>query len=109
MKTKMTLVTINVTANDIKHGKRRDCRACPIARAVLRKVDHKKALRAAKPMFNTPASMGARYVHVGDHCCEDTPSLAVGFVSAFDDGYPVEPFKFQVSIPTKFLKRPSAA
>lgn len=94
---------IHVTQEDIEHGVKGECAACPVARAVDRETGKwsyvggscitvyetlNEALRP-KPLFRTDAEFKLhgkkRY---------DTPRSATRFINRFDTGEPVKPFNF---------------
>lgn len=74
---------ITVTAEDIAYGKVRSCRECPVALAI----------RRANPSADI-------YVDGYRIAIDDgravTPDIAREFIGAFDGGYPVEPFEFEL-------------
>lgn len=97
---------LEITADDITHGARMDCRACPIARAI-----HRAAFNA---LFGTDGFDGrleaiAKHsklrvtVRVGpldnpefiDYSVA-TPASCLQFMRRFDAGFTVEPFTIEV-------------
>lgn len=85
--------TINVTARDITEGTRDNCESCPIARAVLRHVKYAEVYR--------------RKVYLTCTKCVFLPGIARDFISLFDVGKEVSPFKFKLDIPKEYLKNAS--
>lgn len=89
------MTTITVTQDDIDHGKKADCRCCPIARAVR---------RAWKPECKFVAVTGIKlFVYFkptstnwNPHEVYTLPLEAELFVADFDNGKGVEPFEFEV-------------
>lgn len=91
MKLKTTL--IRVTAEDIATGKKNDCWACPIAKAVTR------TLRLS-PDQQMPGrfSVGGNYVRI-ERQKYTLPRSAIRFIRRFDSEQDVEPFRFKLSHP----------
>ena len=95
-----TTLTINVTKNDIKEGDVRKCRSCPVARAITR--------RLRKPYF---ASASVFKILIVDDDAPSSRSLSnvprsVGaFITDFDRRRKVDPFSFEIEIPTEYLRR----
>ena len=76
---------INITAKDIKNGKRQDCSACPIALAATR-------------AFKIKMGCGAMILS-GDEVKTPNyylPIKAMRFIKDFDGGKTVAPFKFTI-------------
>ena len=83
-------VTVEVTADDIAHGKPGRCSSCPIALGVIR------------------SGIGATDIAVGLETCwvsmahdehltgYEMPDEALDFIDAFDNGRPVAPFSFSM-------------
>lgn len=89
------MITINVTANDIKKGIRRNSRLCPIALAVKRAMGREVGVGTDLYYF----SAKNLYEHDVYHRWSDTERARVEpFVSAFDAGQPVEPFRFTMRL-----------
>jgi hypothetical protein len=93
-------ISIQVTEEDIKKGKRKDACACPIALALRRLLPRRYHAHVSKrfisgcdgPMNNQPTRGGkVRY-------CLDvkTPDVARDFIKRFDRGLLVEPFEFLI-------------
>lgn len=77
-------MTIHVTAEDIRWGKRRDCAHCPVALAIQRQVDQ----------F---ATVGRVNFLINDTLIE-IPEVVKDWTLAFDDGHQVAPFTFELDI-----------
>lgn len=78
-------IRVTVTAAMIRDGKRGDCEACPVFRAV----------RAVDPRIRT-----ARMFYLGfDTFRLRTPEAAKGFMAAFDAGLNPPPFSFNLEVP----------
>lgn len=83
-------ITVNVTANDIKHGKPTEPCLCPVARALRRKGDK-----------NGPVGVGFYYADFrkdGFFRQFELPSHVRQFIRNFDRNLPVKPFKFVVEV-----------
>jgi len=77
-------ILIELSADDITHGTKKDCSDCPVARAVAR------ALPGSRPeVFHEEIELYGKYRGTAT-----TPSEISEFIEAFDDGVPVEPFRF---------------
>lgn len=77
--------TINVTLRDIKKGIKHQSSHCPIARAIKRLTDIRLCVCQEWISFD-----GIRI---------PTPQKASDFISNYDLGQPVKPFKFKLDIP----------
>ena len=94
----MTTRTYKVTQKDINTGKRGFCKRCPVALAI---------------QWQTPldweVSVGAYIGEIAFYYREDTkkgpseprirlqtPIIASRFIRNFDEGFPVEPFEFEL-------------
>ena len=88
--------TLNVTATDIKLGKRQDGEFCPLARAATRLFTNTANLMIlVMPKYIEmwtikPGPMIGRYL---------LPEEAIAFVRDFDAGRPVAPFTVEVEVP----------
>lgn len=80
--------TIEVTQADIDAGESQSCTACPIALAVQRVF----------PECRIEVTERAMYLYRGEEleARANTPRTAARFVRLFDQGFPVEPFTFEV-------------
>jgi hypothetical protein len=90
-------ITIKVSKNDIEAGMRSDCKSCPVALAIARRL--KKKFR--------PAVGSMDFVVIGPDCMSPDVYLSEDvrrFIRNFDLGLNVEPFTFKTEIPAKFLK-----
>lgn len=92
-------VTVNVTANDIKYGKRSDGFSCPIHRALNR---HKVVREQGEFYVN---KYSVRHLRESAYLSWNwtlifsaIPSRATSFITQFDCGFPVEPFTFEMEI-----------
>jgi hypothetical protein len=88
--------TINVTARDIKYGRRCDGQSCPIARAVLRT---KWGKDSEAYNFTVAAKSIIRFYLNRTPDRIDLPQEANEFVRRFDRNQPVEPFSFTIEVP----------
>lgn len=98
---------IIVTANDIKKGKNRDIRNCPLARAI----------RHHRPLSRADAHVGLSYIMWErsfpnstrtQYISQPLPQEAIDFRVAFDLGKPVEPFEFTLTLPDDAFEVPQA-
>lgn len=100
-------ITVNVTARDIKQGVRRDCYACPIARALLRRLKPKWAVAVGSGHISVgkPLKAPLQFDHATCHKLLTPPAASV-FVKKFDafSANTPKPFRFELKIPTKFLR-----
>lgn len=78
-------LTVEVTEEDIKAGKRGKGDQCPIACALRRKGDPYPDLY-----------VGPNYIDC-DSGRFRTPGEAKAFIQAFDSGFPVQPFTFKTA------------
>ena len=76
--------TINVTAEDIAAGKRKNAGCCPVALALKRET--------GKECFVAPTFV------LSDKTYIDSPREVYFFIITFDAGLPVEPFSFVLDI-----------
>ena len=82
-------VRVEVTQEDIEKGKRKAGWACPIARAIKRRVPQSRR----RDVFVEHALWEVGY-HV-----RPLPRTAQRFVKRFDAGEPVKPFAFMTEVP----------
>lgn len=89
------IVTVEVTQDDIIHGKPQDCCECPVALAVQRTFGPEFAVDVAFRIFIEP-SIGQRAEFV-------RPRSVIDFIRRFDApaifGSGVEPFTFTLDVP----------
>ena len=99
-------ITISVTREDIEHGKPSKCFACPVSNALNRLLLPHFRARSGILMFSI-------YEHCRDsfgkcsmvfHFGSELPLAARNFISNFDKFKDVEPFAFELDIPSKYLK-----
>lgn len=85
------MTTINVTQQDIDSGIKGDCSLCPVARAASRAFPHHKSNVSGYHMYvmDQPGNRWRQAV---------LPPPAWGFISAFDSGWEVLPFSFEVDL-----------
>jgi hypothetical protein len=86
----MTLLDVEVTAEDIAEGERFTCDNCPIARALRR------AARIGVGGWPTVA-VGCREVYLNGKPSTLVPAAAREFIYRFDNGDPVKPIAFQLT------------
>lgn len=87
----MTKIKINVTAEDICFGKKRNSGKCPVAFA-LHRVFPKARVYITKEKGTT------WFAKCGKKSCLDAPCSVGRFVKRFDAGKPVQPFSFFITI-----------
>jgi len=80
-----TLLKVEVTAEDIKEGKRKSCTSCPIALAFRRALGHDEV------------KVGEIYTKIGKREYR-TPKVAFQFITLFDKYQKVEPFTFYMQL-----------
>jgi hypothetical protein len=97
-------VTVSVTQDDIDKGNHY-CSACPIARAVTRRLAHGywAGVESATLSILPPCGSGMRWPD-----SIKLPSALRDFVRRFDNGLPVEPFNFVVDVPDYCVEEPQA-
>jgi hypothetical protein len=86
-------VTIRVTAEDIRQGKRNNCYGCPITLAVARALPKFYAKVYKKDLHLIPRQAQARPWQIFA-----LPEQATRFVRDFDAGQVVEPFSFVIEL-----------
>lgn len=81
-------ITIQVTAEDIANGARRNCKACPIALAASRHECFSNAILL---------EVGAIYISWYDEKSKAVrlPEIAIEFIRDFDKRRDVKPFEFE--------------
>lgn len=79
------ILTIDVTAEDIRDGKPKLCESCPIALAIKR----------AYP--GLPVNVEEEEVVIGEHAY-NLPDDVSDAIRAIDYGIPVEPFQFSLTV-----------
>jgi hypothetical protein len=93
-------LTIDVTADDIEHGKRRDCNNCPVARAIQRHFHTVKVGVGAVIYWDTP------WHDLYNVYCVP-PDSVFEFISRFDNN-PIDyerpqPISFELEIPEEVI------
>lgn len=84
-------MTIHVTQDDIDNGVACNTGLCPIAHAIRRAVPGSYWYVGSVEVFHRDLN--------GCRCDEmDLPVPACEFISAFDEGRPVNPFSFELEI-----------
>lgn len=90
-------VKIEVTASDIKRGVVKDCKDCPVARAIRRKLERSAVcLSVGADSFD--------FFHKGCFYGYCLPEEASRFIGAFDSRTAVKPFSFCLNLPREVLK-----
>lgn len=86
-------VQVDVTADDIAHGVRKDCDHCPIARAITR----------ALPGYTVEVSRTYAFACKGQEpgLYADLPGQATKFISQFDAERAVKPLSFELDFQTE--------
>ena len=82
-------MNISVTQADIRNGQRRECAACPIARAIRRKL-HKLVKVGC---WSASLWRDGEMTHMGE-----LPKTAIQFIVDFDNDRLVKPFTFQMKM-----------
>lgn len=91
---------ICVTKNDIKNGKKCDKRECPIGHAISRSLEPIRTRGWEHSIWGNAVTIFSNYEYGFDTAL---PKKAIAFVKAFDSGEAVEPFKFQLVVPSDFF------
>lgn len=84
---------VQVTAKDIREGKKQHCFKCPVARALSRIVKGLVKVRLY-------------HFSIGDEGWVHMPRDLSNFIERFDKGQSVKPTRFKFDIPVEFLKKP---
>lgn len=82
---------VQVTADDIKNGKRNTGSACPISLACQRVFK--------KPVWAYPSEIYVEEEEDGKETVYDTPEACAIFMHLFDEGCNVESFEFELGDP----------
>lgn len=80
-------ITVEVTQDDIDHGRRMECKHCPVAIAVCRIPGCENY------------QVGTRYVRRSCGIGILMPPEAISFIRDFDCQQPVKPLTFELEIP----------
>jgi hypothetical protein len=98
MKQRMKRLIINVTARDIANGLPRKCDKCPVALAIIRRVDRKYKVEVAPHEVTVSGDSGSVRVTL--------PESAKDFISSFDysDRALTKPFHFPLELPAKLVR-----
>ena len=95
-------ITINVTARDIRRGEPDNPSYCPVAIAIHRKTGEHNIEVSCLSIFNTiyhnDYKDSGKVFKDSEKIFIDSPKKVQKFVSKFDDGKKVKPFKFQLDI-----------
>ena len=96
------LKTINVTEDDIKHGRPCDAENCAVARAIERCV-HDNVEVIVGPSF---IRFNEGLIRRSADLLVETPKVAGDFIADFDDCFslPLKPITFTLEIPEQLLK-----
>lgn len=81
-------MNISVTKTDIKYGIVRNTRSCPVARAIARQIG--KGIKVRHGFM-----IGKRGKRI------KLPPSAVVFIDLFDNGLPVQPFRFKLKLKSR--------
>lgn len=92
------IITVNVTARDIKYCRSGQSLECPVRRAISRTSYGKQFNRISVGwhLVNFYLIFGNKYV---SGVSVPMPEKAEKFVNAFDRDQPVEPFTFTLEVP----------
>lgn len=88
------VLEIEVLNEDIAKGDQDDCHACALARAIKRRV---------APYFRADVSVGSLSFSIGIAASQNLPPECVEWIRAFDNGEKVEPFRFEITLPSYFV------
>jgi hypothetical protein len=91
------LIKIDVSEADIKWGHRKDSGRCAVARAIARTIPDATRIEVD--------TQSIRFTSDGDRLMYLTPLSVMNYVAAYDDGRPVEPWRFQLRDPIKLRRR----
>ena len=97
----MTL-TIDVTQDNIDMGDPR-CRTCPIALAINPLLAEGHSTRVIGLCGSIPAIVSL-WIKAQVRYKTKLPDSCGYFIDKFDQGHSVKPFRFEVNIPSKFLR-----
>ena len=92
------MTTIKLTQFYIDNGKRRSCRECPIALAILDVLDTGVSIKVDHGSIRLKRYHDLKSTEVM------LPKAACGFIALFDRQYEVSPFDFELDIPAQYLK-----
>jgi hypothetical protein len=92
----MATLTVNVTQEDIDAGVAKDCRRCPVAKALARALNSVVA-HASDNILASLTLIGGRF-----YCDQIVPAppVVADFVRRFDAGQPISPFTFPIDWPS---------
>jgi len=82
--------TMEVTRALISHGKRKDCRECPVAASFLPHFPEGVAIGKGTVYFLGRARLTVGYATL--------PEEAIDFINKFDDFQEVQPFTFSLEV-----------
>jgi len=82
---------IFVTAKDIREGAKSACEACPVARAIKRRVTCRVVV-------------GMGFISFGLKSSVLTPTQVANFIDRFDGGKKVKPFSFLLDVPKQYVR-----
>lgn len=88
------MTRVDVTYDDIQHGKQRSCFSCPVARAMTRVMKHRTTVGRHSFTVQVEPRWWSSML----------PEEVTSFIIRYDSGHPVEPFTFHVEIPTEYLR-----
>lgn len=92
----MTHIVVNVTANDIVKGVQDEPASCPIALALGRHLRRKPSVYVES--VDVDGDVDTSFT-------VPLPDEASSFVRRFDGGHLAFPFKFELDVPPRYLKR----
>jgi hypothetical protein len=101
----MSIVKIQVTAEDIATGQRGCVSACPVARALARVITSRAAIKVDGPTY--PHGWAAKaYLPGGRRYEVPLPDAVSQFAFSFDDSeaFKPEPFEFDIDVPGELLE-----
>ena len=95
----MTEVTVNVTQKHISEGRPCACIDCPVALAIL---DAMPDVTGVEVLWDVDGYSVVAELEMRDETRKvvTLPAEAEAFVTALDDGDPVEPFTFTMEVPS---------
>lgn len=91
------MVRVDVTADDIKNGRRSSAPGCPVALA-LRRLGYNTPHVSGRDVCINHGLDGNNFL-APDHLYVTLPQEVAVFTRAYDDGHAVEPFSFEADLP----------
>lgn len=92
-------LTVTITAQDIARGVQSDAERCPLARALKRRLKTTYRPDVGISEVDLYRTSTGRLAHK-----RPLPAVAMNWVTAFDDGEPVEPLTFRLTVPAQVVR-----